>query len=759
MSISVTFFSIFIATAVGYIGLILYILRLDEPIGAERWMAVYCLWSVAVAGALALNDTNTLMLGYAAGLWLTLASIVGLCLLGIITFSFLELPSQWAWGIAAPAIVGLILIGDARDSARGLAELTWQAALAEPGAWLPAVVAAVWAVIAAALLSLTYYFVTQAGLPLLANRRFWWVIALFVGLSGEATAIWGTGPLTIIAQAIRLAGVVIAVYATTNLELIDIRGLVRTIIGNALFVIIMTLFIIVGIAATLFLVDRLPNGDWQIAAGVVAVVLAIIYQRVRPIVHQIVLKAVLAAGYDTAQIVKGYSQRIASLIDIGELAVTVGLTMAQAVQSTKLGLLLLTADGAATRAEVLIGAGKLPTHHHTFDGPGTFLQTLTATRRPLSQYAIDYDPKFKSISADDRAWLRDLGTDTYVPVFDGEVLNAVIAVGPRQSHDPYRQAELDLLSSLADQTSVALKNARLVANLRLLNDEMRSLYQSTQILNKELGDSNERLRQMDKVKTDFLNIASHELRTPLTKIKGFSDIMNDISGKGENDAAMLEMATLQISRACTQLEEVIGQMLDVSQLDVEALQLIFSDAIVPTILQNAADHFKRSIITRKQTLLIHDMHGLPPIRADYKRLVQTFRQLIGNAIKFTPDGGRIDVYANYLPANEVRDRPEAIEIVVADTGVGVNPEHQELIFEKFYRVGSVDLHSTGDTKFMGAGPGLGLTIARGVIKAHHGQIWVESDGFDPKAFPGSQFHVVLPVKQATQIAEPASVEA
>jgi signal transduction histidine kinase len=321
-----------------------------------------------------------------------------------------------------------------------------------------------------------------------------------------------------------------------------------------------------------------------------------------------------------------------------------------------------------------------------------------------------------------------------------------MATGARQNGDPYRPAELDLLSSIADQTSVALKNARLVANLRILNEQMRDLYENTAVLNRELGDSNERLRQMDKVKTDFINIASHELRTPLTKLRGFSDILHEMTASGNVDMDTVEMVTKQLSKASVRLEEVLGQMLDVSQLDVAALELTFAPASLSTILQLAADHFKSALTDRNQTLTIHDSQNLPVIQGDQKRLVQTFRQFIGNAIKFTPDGGQIDVYTNHLPPNEERDRPEAIEIVIADNGVGVNAEHQELIFEKFYRVGSVDLHSTGDTKFMGAGPGLGLTIARGVIQGHGGQVWVESDGFDPKTFPGSQFHVILPVQ-------------
>jgi signal transduction histidine kinase len=90
-----------------------------------------------------------------------------------------------------------------------------------------------------------------------------------------------------------------------------------------------------------------------------------------------------------------------------------------------------------------------------------------------------------------------------------------------------------------------------------------------------------------------------------------------------------------------------------------------------------------------------------------------------------------------------------VEVLFADTGIGIDRNDQTLIFEKFYRVGAVELHSTGTTKFKGAGPGLGLTIAKGVIQAHGGKIWVESPGHDEEDLPGSTFHVILPAVVTT----------
>jgi signal transduction histidine kinase len=120
-------------------------------------------------------------------------------------------------------------------------------------------------------------------------------------------------------------------------------------------------------------------------------------------------------------------------------------------------------------------------------------------------------------------------------------------------------------------------------------------------------------------------------------------------------------------------------------------------------------------------------------------LYQALRNLLTNAIKYTPDGGSITVDGRLLSG--------FIEITISDTGIGVDISDQERIFEKFGRVGNVALHSSGKIKFKGGGPGLGLPITKGIIEAHGGAIWVESDGYDEINCPGTTFHVLLPIRK------------
>ena len=126
------------------------------------------------------------------------------------------------------------------------------------------------------------------------------------------------------------------------------------------------------------------------------------------------------------------------------------------------------------------------------------------------------------------------------------------------------------------------------------------------------------------------------------------------------------------------------------------------------------------------------------IYIDPVRTQQALRNLLNNAIKYTPDGGRITIDGRTLPG--------FIEVIIADTGIGISPENQAMIFEKFGQLGRVELHSSGKTKFKGGGPGLGLPIARGILEAHGGSLWVESPGYDEKAYPGSTFHLLIPAR-------------
>jgi signal transduction histidine kinase len=321
------------------------------------------------------------------------------------------------------------------------------------------------------------------------------------------------------------------------------------------------------------------------------------------------------------------------------------------------------------------------------------------------------------------------------------LLVGILALGSKAGDAPYTTQDLNVLSTLADQTAVALQNARLVSDLKRLNAEMT-------LLNDELIRTNRRLEKLDEAKTHFIQIASHELRTPLTQVRGYADIMADAVQTSTPTPAQMAQISQGIGRATMRLEEIISAMLDVSEIDAEALSLRRTPLSVATVVRMATENHQDALKIRKQTLTVDSLEGLPSIQGDLQRLCQALSNIIGNCIKFTPDGGSIYVAGRHVlePGGDGA-AGGYVEVTIRDTGIGIDLEDRELIFEKFYRVGSPDLHSTGSIKFKGAGPGLGLPIARGVIQAHGGKVWVESTGHDEVSFPGSTFHILLPASE------------
>lgn len=248
------------------------------------------------------------------------------------------------------------------------------------------------------------------------------------------------------------------------------------------------------------------------------------------------------------------------------------------------------------------------------------------------------------------------------------------------------------------------------------------------------------LEQMDRTKSLFLDVSAHELRSPLTTAKGYAQMLQ---WKTQNDPEAQVMVQ-GLLNGIERMTEIVTNMLDVSRIDSQALKPVPEWTPIGPLILRVRKQFQEALQERNLTLTADGLNELPPVYADPDLLFKVFYHLIMNAIKYTPDGGRIAVYGRTVEENG--SAPE-LEIVVEDSGIGIAPEHHAAIFEKFFQIGEVMFHSSGKTKFKGGGAGLGLAIARGVVEAHGGRIWVESPGYDEVACPGSKFFIRLPLQK------------
>ncbi len=256
---------------------------------------------------------------------------------------------------------------------------------------------------------------------------------------------------------------------------------------------------------------------------------------------------------------------------------------------------------------------------------------------------------------------------------------------------------------------------------------------------KKLNDEQYSLNQLEKSKSDFISIAAHELRTPLTLIEGYSAMLREIiEQKKIFDDHVIQLIN-GMDSGSRRLREIINDMIDVSLIDNEMLSLNYQPVWIKKLLDRLQMAVEPIIQTRQLTLDVHRFKNDDKMFfADGERIFQALYNVISNAIKFTPDGGKIVV--------DGKSYDEFLELIIIDNGVGINPEKQKEIFNKFQPVSDSALHTSGKQKFMGGGPGLGLPIAKGIIEAHGGRIWVESDGYDEVQCPGSTFSILLPMR-------------
>lgn len=293
-----------------------------------------------------------------------------------------------------------------------------------------------------------------------------------------------------------------------------------------------------------------------------------------------------------------------------------------------------------------------------------------------------------------------------------------------------------VLSIFALQAATALENARLYDEVRRFNEKLEAMVQQRTA---ELDRAYKRLERLDQIKYDFIRVSAHELRTPLTVIKGFTQVLKNMPAVV--DDASIGPLLSGILSGTERINEIVGSMFDVTKLDVQALEMRRERTDLQAVLAGVVGEFGEALRERRLALSLSGLADLPAVQADAQLLHKAFYHLVINAIKYTPDGGSIAVRGRPLPEEG------AVEVVVSDSGIGIDPQYHELIFDKFFQTGPLDLHSSGRTEFKAGGPGLGLAIVKSIVESHGGRVWVESAGCDEERCPGSQFHVVLPVEE------------
>jgi two-component system sensor histidine kinase BaeS len=228
------------------------------------------------------------------------------------------------------------------------------------------------------------------------------------------------------------------------------------------------------------------------------------------------------------------------------------------------------------------------------------------------------------------------------------------------------------------------------------------------------------LEQVESKRRQLIGDVAHELRTPLTTIKGSMEGLIDGMLPSNEDAFQ------EIYREADRMERLVNDLQELSRVEVGAYDLELRPLAVSHLVDVTVQRLSRQFEEKGIVLDLNIPKGLPNVYADENRIYQVLLNLVGNALQYTPQGGRVEITADYAEGE--------VFITVTDTGIGIPKEHLENIFTRFYRVDKSRSRA-------GGGSGIGLTISKHLVEAHGGRIWVE----DNQSRKGSVFTFTLPI--------------
>jgi signal transduction histidine kinase len=317
---------------------------------------------------------------------------------------------------------------------------------------------------------------------------------------------------------------------------------------------------------------------------------------------------------------------------------------------------------------------------------------VARTGQPIIINAGPAAPDFDPINPQARSQIT-------VPIHYQDKVQAVVSLESARP-EAFNQSDLEFITRLADHAAIAIENAR--------------LYEQAQAAN--------------QAKTEFMSVASHELKIPMTSIKGYAKLLT-LGAAGELNERQRDFLEI-ISSNVDRMDRLVADLLDVSRIEAGRLRLEMGRVDVQKAIETVVQAVKTQIEAKELTLQLDLPPGLPPAWGDQDRLVQIVTNLVSNAYKYTPNGGKITITVTDGQAgSQSRD---FLTISIRDTGVGISPEDQQKLFTKFFRADDPHVRDV-------PGTGLGLSITKSLVEIHGGEIWFESE-----VDQGTTFSFTLP---------------
>ncbi|MBN1581285.1 MAG: GAF domain-containing sensor histidine kinase [Anaerolineae bacterium] len=715
---------------VGYLGIFLVMLfkkRLRNR--TERTLAFYlivsALWHIPVTLYLAAPFGSVLSV---IGSRITL---VGLVLLAVIfvnlTYAFLRKTLKFAvvsWVLIAVYIVGFVLLTP-EIVPLGLPNIPIGAFQIGPSEIIQILSALVWAVFTIAAIIATWSVYGQVSSPMHRNRYRYLLLSLLVLVVGDAFFVAAELPFKLFGVSARFCSALVLALVTLRHTLLDIKTLFRHTLSYAAAT-FATMFVgltIVFLIATFSDVE--PFGGALIATGIVSLLLSLANIPMRKAIQRAVDRGLfhINADYDAA--LRAYGEKV---IETLQLEVLVDLIMSTLIHTTGIehGGLYLVREGKHEIGGLLLDPANLVGHmpEESFElSPDSVLAIhLAESDEPVAQYDIDLHETFVDIPDQEREWLTGLSAELLLPIHTSEKLVGLVILGAKRSGEVYTTDEINWLKTLADQTGVALQNARLF-------DQVEAMSINVMRLNAELELAYKKLQEVDKLKSNFIGVITHELRSPFVSA-GFSvqlleryierRMFDELPGQVE-----------QLSKELSEGRNMIDKVISFASLLSKQGELELVETDIDALIREAVAPLEKMAQTRDIALSLRVSSELPATQVDRARMSEAVYQLVHNAIRFNREGGSVRIACWPKDGN--------IVFRVEDTGCGIPAEKVGTIWDAFTQVAD-------DVNRGVEGLGIGLPLVKFVTEAHGGQVSVSSEEGH-----GSTFGFRIPIQSVLRI--------
>ena len=552
--------------------------------------------------------------------------------------------------------------------------------------------------------------------------------------------------------------VAIVRHRLMNIELIINRSVVYALVSG--FALGMYLLSIHGLARFFHTEER----SWAVTA-VSIFIAAVLFAPAKTRIQNLIDRAFNREAYNYRQTLLALSQTLHSILDLEILVDTLLRQVTEAMHISR-GVVMYRVSTAEQTfvTEATVGMDSIPDGVQVRLSP-SLIDLLKKAEKPLDFSNQLPDPNSiqllegKELSHDVKGFSTLLRSAIWIPFVtrtkEQENLVGLLVLGQKLSEEPYTQTDLALLGTLAHQGATAIENATLYAQLSArtkamekAREELMATYLDTyggtipKLLSEAklqpaerdsdlvaefnniaaaLKESHDQLKQLDGLKSQFLDNVSHELRTPLTHIKGFVD--NLLDGIGGELAERQRRYLLRVKDNCDRLIRLINNLLDLSRTESGRMSLQLEQRLLYPILEEAIAGIQ-PLVDKKGIHIELNCEATLTALVDADKIRQIMTDLLDNALKYTETGGYVSVVVTAVSNREV-------QICVEDTGIGIAKTDLDLIFDRFHRVAGPRNSNIG-------GIGLGLPIVKNLVELHGGEVKVQSEFGG-----GSRFYITL----------------